>query len=94
MRTPDYYQNIEKTRDKVTEILDRSGLAYFVALQEKGEKKNPFFNTHGKIGDSHFSYELPIKATVHSLRLYDKKGQVKWLKFIGKKLGYEIEVKE
>ena len=37
MRNPDYYGNVENTRDKVTEILDKSGLAYFVAIIEVNE---------------------------------------------------------
>ena len=93
MRTPEYYGDVEKTRDKATEILDKSGLAYFVALQER-DAKSGYVSGHGKIGETHYSYELAIKAAVSSLKKYDKKGQVKWLKFIGKELGYKIEVNE
>ena len=97
MRKTEYYGNIEKTRAKVTEILDRSGLAYFISLQEKAEKKTPtmiYRDIHGAIGNSHFSYELTVKAVVAALREYNKSGQIKWLKFIAKELGYEIEIKE
>ena len=94
MRTPDYYLNCEKTRDKAVEILDKSGLAYFVAVQEKDEKKKAYSATTGKIGDSNYSYQLVLKATVACLKEYSKTRQVELLKFIGKKLGYKIEVTE
>lgn len=93
MRTPDYYGNVDRTRDKATEILDKSGLAYFVAISEMTDKKNAYHITHGKVGNGHQSYELVVKATVHALSLYGKDKQIYWLKFIAKKLGYEIEVK-
>lgn len=93
MRNPEYYGSVEKTRDRATDVLDKSGLAYFVALCER-DSKSPFVFAHGKIGETHYSYELAIKAAVSALSHYDKKGQVKWLKIIGKKLGYEIEVKQ
>ena len=93
MRNPDYYGNVEKTRDKAAEVLDKSGLAYFVAISEMSDKKNAYHITHGKIGEGHQSYELVVKATVHALSKYAKDKQVYWLKFIAKKLGYEIEVK-
>ncbi len=94
MRTPDYYGNVDKTRDKAAEILDRSGLAYFVAISEKSDKKNAYHITHGKVGEGHQSYELVVKATVHALSLYSKEKQIYWLKFIGKKLGFDVEVKD
>lgn len=94
MRTPEYYLNIEKTLERVSDILDKSGLAYFVSLAEKKEGAGSYNLTHGKIGDSHYSYELTVRATVHALSQYSKTGQVKWLKFIAKKLGYKIEVTE
>ena len=93
MRMPEYFGNVEKTRDKAAEILDKSGLAYFVAISEKTDKKNSYRITHGKVGEGHHSYELVIKATVHALSLYPKDKQVYWLKFIGKKLGLEVDVK-
>lgn len=93
MRTPDYYGNVDRTRDKATEILDKSGLAYFVAISEMTDKKNAYHITHGKVGNGHQSYELVVKATVHAISMYEKKDQIYWLKFIAKKLGYEIEVK-
>ena len=93
MRTPDYYGDIEKTRDKAIDILDKSGLAYFVALKER-DAKSGYVSGHGKIGETHFSYELAIKAAVSSLKKYGKKEQMKWLKLIAKELGYKIEVKE
>lgn len=93
MRTPDFYGKVEKTRDKAAEILDKSGLAYFVAISEKTDKKNAYHITHGKVGEGHQSYELVVKATVHALSLYPKDKQIYWLKFIAKKLGLELEVK-
>ena len=93
MRTPDYYGSIEKTRAKAVEVLDKSGLAYFVAIADK-EKKKPYGYTHGKIGESHYSYELVMKATVAALKEYSKDRQIDWLKFIGKKLGFQVEVKD
>ena len=91
MRTPDYFGNIDRTLDKAADVLDKSGLAYFVAIGEK-DKRKPYGYTHGKIGDTHYSYELVMKATVAALEKYSKDRQVDWLKFIGKKLGYRIEV--
>lgn len=94
MRQPEYFENPKLTRDKATEILDKSGLAYFLSLQEKNPKKSAYHSTHGKIGESHFSYELTVKATVFALSKYDRKGQIKWLKFIAKALGIDIQIKE
>ena len=95
MRTPEYYGSVEKTRDKVIEILDKSGLAYFISLQPKEAKtKKAYYSTNGKIGDSKYSYELVIKATVVALSKYSEERRIELLKYIGKKLGYELEVKE
>lgn len=94
MRNTDYYGNVEKTRDKVLEILDKSGLAYFISLQPKEDKKNGWYATHGKIGESKYSYELVLKATVMALKKYSEARRVELLKKIGEKLGYEIEVKK
>lgn len=91
MRNPDYYGSIEKTRDKAAEILDKSGLAYFVAIAEIGKKK-PYGYTHGKIGETHYSYELVMKAAVAALQQYGVDRQIEWLKFLGKKVGLTVEV--
>lgn len=92
MRNPDYFEDAEKTRDKAAEILDKSGLAYFVAVQKRENGKPLYHTTHGKIGETHFSYELVLKATVEALKQYNEARRIQLLKSVGKKLGLNIEV--
>ena len=97
-KLPDYYMDSEKTLTRCKNILKKSGLAYFVSVQQPFEdEKTGYILTGGEIGKGKFSHLLVWKAVIYLLRRVELEKRIEMFQWAFGYVGlenYEIRQKE